>query len=129
MLPSLPRFGSRAVLALAAALLAACGDDLGITGIPLEADPLHFSSQRFYCPPAGPVCPPWVCGVNEAGAVENCEDTTCAADNSTVFEGPFGYSLCVPDHCVVAAEGAPPECSERCSDDQTTRYEFLFACR
>lgn len=131
MRPPLLPTASRGFLAcLAAAVaLAACGDDLGVAGIPLDADPLHFSNQRFFCPPAKPSCPPWVCSVDESGQVYDCDDSRCADDNSTVFESPFGYALCVPDHCTVAAEGVPPDCSERCSDDQTTRYEFLFACR
>lgn len=117
-----------AFLSIVAILAAACGDDLGASGIPLAADPAHFASQRFYCAPRSPSCPPWYCAVDEAGRVVDCE-STCAPDGSTTFEAPYGYALCVPDRCTVSAEGAPPVCSDRCSDDQTTRYDFLFDCR
>jgi len=119
-------------LTLFAALVAfasACGDDLGASGIPLGADPLHFANQRFFCPPREPSCPPWYCAVDESGHVFDCDESTCAADGSTVFEAPFGYALCVPERCTVEAEGEAPDCTERCSDDQTTRYDFLYSCR
>jgi|GEM_PF-6056238 len=116
------------LLSIVAVLAGACGDDLGASGIPLDADPIHFSGQRFYCAPRAPSCPPWYCAVDESGQVFGC-DPECAPDGSTVFEAPYGYALCVPDRCTVAAEGAAPACSDRCSDDQTTRYDFLYTCR
>ncbi|HWV39056.1 MAG TPA: hypothetical protein VN033_11360 [Vulgatibacter sp.] len=126
--PSSLARGATLVLALLAASTLACGDDLGVSGIPLGADPRHFADQRFYCPPGEPACPPWYCAVDESGAVVDC-DPSCAADRSTVFEAPFGYALCVPEWCTVEAEGEAPTCSERCAEDQTTRYDFLFDCR
>ncbi len=113
---------------VAAALFAmSCGDEFGLMGQPLDADPSYFASQRFFCPPSGPSCPPFVCSVDELGAVHSC-DPRCAADPSTAFESPDGFSLCVPERCVVEEEGAAPICEPRCADDGITYYEFHFSC-
>ncbi|AKU91064.1 hypothetical protein [Vulgatibacter incomptus] len=112
------------------AFLAACGEDLGFGGDRLDADPLYFSAQRFYCPPRGPSCPPFACDVDPSGRVGNC-DPGCAADNSTAFQymGQDRSALCVPERCTVRAQGAAPVCDfDRCADDHITTYVFEFSC-